>query len=418
MVTNRRLRAAMPNALRRCNGPLMNADVPKRIVNTTDHVLIIDGQRKNRLLLRETLESLGYRVSEASDEEWVFQAIIETPPDVIFLDATMPGEGGFELCKRLKANSNTAAIPILMVAPTGGRDNRLKSIEMGANDLITLPIDVRDVFLRVRNAMDTKSLFDRLEEKNQQLQRLEVLRDNLIQMVIHDLRNPLSGIMGYLEIIGGQVAGKMDGEVVDSLKRTMALTNSLKRMIDQLLDINRLEAGAMPLSLEPCDLVAVTKEAIETLGSPTDRVNIRFAPPPKSVRIVCDPDVISRVISNILGNAVAFSPKGGEIRIRIEENGAETRVLLSDQGPGIPSEYHEKIFEKFGQVEIHKAQRRHSAGMGLTFCKLAVEAHGGRIGLESEAGKGSTFWFVLPATRGRREATSETGRASPDSARI
>jgi two-component system, sensor histidine kinase and response regulator len=128
--------------------------------------------------------------------------------------------------------------------------------------------------------------------------------------------------------------------------------------------------------------------------------------------------VISRVISNILGNAVAFSPEGGEIRIRIEENGAGTRVLMSDQGPGIPSEYHEKIFEKFGQVEIHEARRRHSAGMGLTFCKLAVEAHGGRIGLESEAGKGSTFWFVLPATRGRREATSKTGRASPDSARI
>jgi len=396
----------------------MNADVSKRIVDTTGHVLIIDGHRKNRLLLREILEALGYRVSEASDEGWVFQAILETSPDVIFLDATMPGAGGFELCKRLKADSNTAAIPILMVAPTGGRDNRLKSIEMGANDLITIPIDVRDVFLRVRNAIDTKSLFNRLEENNQQLQRLEVLRDNLIQMVIHDLRNPLSGIMGYLQIIRSEVAGKMDEEVVDSLNRTIALTDSLKRMIDQILDISRLEAGAMPLSLEPCDLGTVTKAAIETLGSPTDGVTIRFAPPRKSVRIVCDPDVISRVISNILGNAVAFSPKGGEIRIRIEKNGAESRVLISDQGPGIPSEYHKKIFEKFGQVEIYNARRRHSAGMGLTFCKLAVEAHGGRIGLEGEAGEGSTFWFVLPATKGRRIATLETGRASTDSARI
>ena len=109
-----------------------------------------------------------------------------------------------------------------------------------------------------------------------------------------------------------------------------------------------------------------------------------------------DPDIIQRVFVNLLGNAIKCSPEGGTIGIDISLAGDSVRVTVSDQGPGIPEEYHQKIFEKFAQVELPKEGQVHSTGLGLTFCKLAVEAHGGRIGVESAVGRGSTFWFTLP----------------------
>jgi signal transduction histidine kinase len=114
------------------------------------------------------------------------------------------------------------------------------------------------------------------------------------------------------------------------------------------------------------------------------------------VRLSADPVLLSRVIRNLLGNAFKFTPEGGSVRVGISKTDREARVTVTDEGPGIPAEYHEKIFEKFGQVEDIRAKT--GTGLGLTFCKLAVELHSGRIGVESEVGGGSTFWFTLPLT--------------------
>jgi two-component system sensor histidine kinase/response regulator len=118
--------------------------------------------------------------------------------------------------------------------------------------------------------------------------------------------------------------------------------------------------------------------------------------PPASVTVVADRELVLRVVQNLLGNALKFTPSDGWIRLGIEPDENRVCVRVRDNGPGIPAEYRERIFEKFGQVEARANGQKHSTGLGLTFCKLAVEAHGGSIGVESEIGKGSTFWFMLP----------------------
>ena len=128
----------------------------------------------------------------------------------------------------------------------------------------------------------------------------------------------------------------------------------------------------------------------------THRVTVRVEASAEQARITGDASVIRRVITNLVGNAVKFSPTSSQIVLLVQGNGTEAKVSVSDRGPGIAPEYHEKIFEKFGQVEAALQGTKHSSGLGLTFCKFAVEAHGGRIGLESEVGRGSTFWFALP----------------------
>jgi signal transduction histidine kinase len=112
------------------------------------------------------------------------------------------------------------------------------------------------------------------------------------------------------------------------------------------------------------------------------------------VRVFCDFEIIRRVIENLVGNAIKFTPATGEVRISISTENGTTRVSVADNGPGIPAEYHEKIFQKFGQAQSQN--KNFGIGLGLTFCKLAVEAHGGCLGVQSEIGQGSTFWFTLP----------------------
>jgi signal transduction histidine kinase len=165
-------------------------------------------------------------------------------------------------------------------------------------------------------------------------------------------------------------------------------------MVNQLLDISRLEAGQMPLDKEECDLVAMVHASIRSLGSLLGEGRHLEILATDPILALCDPSIVGRVINNLLSNAFKFTPEGGKVRVQVVRAGDSVRCLVSDTGPGIPPKYHLKIFDKFGQVE--SGNERSGVGLGLTFCKLAIEAHGGTIGVESKAGKGSTFWFTLP----------------------
>jgi signal transduction histidine kinase len=149
--------------------------------------------------------------------------------------------------------------------------------------------------------------------------------------------------------------------------------------------------------LRHCDLNERVEEAVETLGPLKNKHNVYIKSSGDPASAFCDMDLIKRVIDNLVGNAVKYTPKGGEVRITVESDKLQSRIAVSDTGAGIPKEYHAKIFDKFGQVKSRQEGKKYSTGLGLTFCKLAVEAHGGEIGVESESGKGSTFWFVLPS---------------------
>ena len=377
----------------------MSKTFPAVPIDQTGCVLVVDDEEKGRELLRDLLELQGHQVTEAEDGEQALQKVGESPPDVVLLDVMMPGLDGFDVCRRLKGDPKTAPIPVLLVTALRDRRDRLKGIESGANDFLTKPIDSQDVILRVRNAVYTKHLFDQVQENYERLQELEALRDNLTHMIVHDMRSPLTGMMGFLQLLQMSAKAKLDETEMEDLERALGTTRSLAEMINGLLDVSRLESGEMPLDRSSCDLSTLASEAIESLGALVGQSHVGFKAPPEPVSASCDPDVIRRVIANLVGNAVKFTPQDGEVQVPVERIGAQARVAVADTGRGIPPEYHEKIFEKFGQVEARQQNRKYSTGLGLTFCKLAVEAHGGEIGVESEVGQGSTFWFVLSAVQ-------------------
>jgi PAS domain S-box-containing protein len=233
-----------------------------------------------------------------------------------------------------------------------------------------------------------------LQESLDKLKKLEALRDSLTNMIIHDLRNPLSVTMSFLDLLKMSAAKKLGQGEIRHIEMAQRGTDTLNEMITSLLDVHRLESGEMPLNLERCDLAelvtSATAQSRALVGE--KRLTLHFSPAPVFLR--CDATIIRRVIANLVSNALKFTPKTGDVRVSVTSDATLARVSVTDTGPGIPREYHARIFEKFGQVEGRR--QVHSTGLGLTFCKLAIEAHGGTISVESEPGKGSTFSFVLP----------------------
>ena len=242
---------------------------------------------------------------------------------------------------------------------------------------------------------------------------LEQMREDLTHMIIHDLRNPLGSITSSLQLIRTALIEKDETlplpKLVDIAIRS---GQKLYRLIDSLLDVGRLETGETELSRRPIDPARLVREAIEQIQPMVIShgqhltVNMPSDLPP----VVADEDMILRVLVNLLDNAIKFNTSGGEVTLEVSlrESGrpvegedrsrqaptAELLFSMSDTGPGIPPEFRQRVFERFARLETTAGVK--GSGLGLTFCKLAVEAHKGRIWVESEEGKGSTFYFTLP----------------------
>ena len=358
-------------------------------------VLVVDDEPQNVLLLKDLLESRGYTVCTATDGEAGLTLALERVPDVVLLDVMMPRLNGFEVCRRLKAAQGTAMIPVLLVTALDAREDRLAGIDAGANDFITKPIDSGDLILRVRNAVTTKRLYDRVAQQFRQLQELEAMRDSVTHMIVHDLRSPLTGLQGYLDLLSMVADGNR--EVAEYALEAHKIADRLKELVSQVLDVSRLESAQMPLSRTDIDLVQLLPTAVASLGPPPEGISIAYEISGEQVVVACDYDLISRVIINLVGNAFKFA--GGNVRIGLRRNEDRVRLTITDDGPGVPEKFRQMIFEKFGQSPLGQSTAARSTGLGLTFCKLAVEAHQGEIGFDPAETRGACFWVELPLKR-------------------
>ncbi|WCJ59102.1 ATP-binding protein [Fontisphaera persica] len=357
-------------------------------------VLIVDDDSYVCATMEALLKNEGHELIFASSgAEGQAKALAERP-DVILLDVMMPEMDGYEVCRRLKADPATAAIPVLLVTALTERKERLKGIEAGANDYLTKPIDAQDLRLRVRNAIYTRKLYDQLQQSFEQLKELEALRDNLTHMIVHDMRSSLGSVLGFAQLLKASAKNKLDEREANFLNKVERNTNLLLDMVISLLDISRLEAGQMPLRMNPCNMYDLARAAIQPLEALLGSRTIDVQRPEPPITVVCDIDLTRRVVANLVGNAIKYTGDDGLIQVHFEALPQAVKVSVTDNGPGIPREQHKRIFEKFSQARTE--QRSLGVGLGLAFCKLAVEAHHGSIGVESDVGKGSTFWFILP----------------------
>lgn len=246
-----------------------------------------------------------------------------------------------------------------------------------------------------------------------ELQSLDRLRRNFINAASHELRTPLTSIMGYAEFLEDQVAGDLTKTQHEFVREITHAARRLRRLVDDLLDFARMEAGTFSLVCRPADLAALLVEELKSLEPQAQRAGIRLELKPLAgpIRLRLDEMRVGQVLLNLVGNALKFTPAGGSVTVSATPGDTEVVVSVQDTGIGIAPEDLPRVFEKFYQVDPSNTRAHGGAGLGLSICKAIVEAHGGRMGVLSEPGQGSTFWFSLPTRRKPARVTRASGRA-------
>jgi PAS domain S-box-containing protein len=248
--------------------------------------------------------------------------------------------------------------------------------------------------------------------------QLERMKDEFVSIVSHELRTPLTAIRGALGLLGAGVAGELPGEAQELIELAGSNCERLVRLINDILDIQKIEAGKMSLRLATLDPAVVVSRTVEQLRTWAGEQQVALA---HQLDVAApwhaDEDRISQVLTNLISNAVKFSPKGGTVRVTVKPAaaGARARVEVADEGPGIPAEQRHLLFGKFQQLDGSDSRKMGGTGLGLAICKAIVELHGGTIGVESELGKGSTFWVELPLVTapGQGDETDHDDGANP-----
>ena len=361
------------------------------------NILVVDDTPGNLHLLAGLLREQGYKVRPVPSGKLALMAAQKEPPDLILLDINMPEMNGYEVCQRLKEDQSLREIPVIFISVLDEAMDKVRAFSVGGVDYVTKPFQFEEVQARVETHLRLRRQQMQIERQYQELCELEELRDNLVHMIVHDMRSPLTGIVGLLWFLQQDLGDALPETQARNLEQALTAGQALGEMVSSLLDISRMEAGEMPLNKERCDLRTAVADALTSLVALAERHQVSFDDPGSPVVARCDAEVIRRVFANLISNAIKFTTENGEIHIRLEQEDHAVRARVSDTGPGIPLKYQERIFGKFGQVEVRHERSECSTGLGLAFCKMAVEAHGGSIGVDSVVGEGSTFWFALPS---------------------
>jgi len=246
-------------------------------------------------------------------------------------------------------------------------------------------------------AIENARLFREIEEKGRQLESASKHKSQFLANMSHELRTPLNAILGYTELILDNIYGEVGEKVRDILVRLEKSGRHLLALINDVLDLSKIEAGQLTLALSEYsmkDVVQTVATAVEALAA-EKRLALQVTVAPGLPLGRGDERRLSQVLLNLVGNAIKFT-EAGEVRVEVRATDGTFRVAVADTGPGIAPEDQAKIFQEFQQVDSSSTRKKGGTGLGLSIAKRIVELHGGRIGVESSLGQGSTFWFTLP----------------------
>jgi two-component system sensor histidine kinase/response regulator len=357
-------------------------------------ILIVDDEMYQRILIRETLSAdPSFTFVEAEDGAEALELVGQSVPDLVLLDVMMPKLDGFQVCKALKTNPAYQSIPVIMITALGQVQDKVTGLDSGADDFVNKPFEESELQARVRSALRVKAMHD-------QLQKMLHIRDDLVRMIMHDMGNLVAVISSALAL--HQRMPPESAQALQFVRDAYDANLSLGDMINDALDVSSLETQKMPLRRENTDLAVLSQAVIEAFRGAAIENDVRmdlYIEEGLSTIACVDMGIMRRVISNLLTNALKHAPGSSYVAIHIIQGSQPNwlRIAVSDEGPGISPEELATIFNKYEQAKQYAARRdRPGRGLGLTFSKLAIEAHSGMIGVESTLGSGATFIIDIP----------------------
>ncbi|MFM6756461.1 MAG: response regulator, partial [Dolichospermum sp.] len=359
--------------------------------------LSVDDTKDNLILVEAILEDEGYDIDSVANGEAALKKVIELPPDLIILDVMMPGINGYEVTRRIRNNPEINYIPILLLTAFD-ESSVVEGLDAGADDFIRKPFDTQELLARVRSLLRLKHSID--EQRKMTLQR-----EDFVSRLTHDLRTPLVAADRMLNLFLQEVFCEISPKMKEAINMMIRSNQNLLEMVNNLLEVYRFEAGKKSLNYESCDLTEIAAEVVGELSPLAVEKNLILQLDTHELNqtgnnngiVNGDRLELRRVFNNLIANAIKFTDVGS-IEVRIFQTLSPTNhshqiiIEIQDTGYGIAAEDQETIFERFRQGRNKKS----GSGLGLHLSRCIIEAHGGKIELSSQVGKGSTFTVRLP----------------------
>jgi signal transduction histidine kinase len=359
-------------------------------------ILVVDDNESSLAFVASCAGAAGYDTVRVTSGESALTAFDDDSFHAAVIDVMMPGIGGIETCARMRQRNHGGDLPIVLMT---GLDEPWvvdQAIAAGADDVLAKPIRRNELQVRLRALLRTYDLLrrervarDLVEWQNQQLEQLSRQKDELAGFIFHDLKSPLASITFTLQNLLSEVDYD---HLREPLRSCLNATDTVSRMLLDVLDVNgHHQLRANP---EPIEIGGIVDSVGRLFSSRLQIRELTLDGPRHGTAILADPELVRRLLENLVDNAIRYSPRGSSISVEVAavERGTELRV--SDRGPGVPPEHQYRIFEPFVQLSTAMPPRT-SRGLGLAFCRAAAEAHGGRIWVKDGEPSGATFcvWF-------------------------
>jgi len=386
---------------------------------STGGILIVDDNETHRYTVRRILRNVGFEVFEAASAEEGIRVLEQHQPRLVILDVQLPDMDGREMCRRIKSSPETASIIVLQVSATFVRDeDMVHALDSGADASLAEPIEptvlvatVR-ALLRAREAEDARrEALEQADAARRAAEDLNRAKDEFLATLSHELRSPLGAVLTWATLL---LEGELDAE---RQQRALAAIERNARaqaqLIEDLLDVSRIVSGGIRLERAAVEVPSVIEAAADAVRPTAEAkgVTLELTVDATPEAISADPNRLRQAVSNVLGNAVKFTPKGGRVDVRLERRGELARIVVKDTGRGIEPALLAEVFERFRQGDASSTRREGGLGLGLTIVRHLMELHGGRVEAHSDGpGTGSTFVLELPLTP---STSTIAGRAAP-----
>lgn len=382
-------------------------------------ILIVDDIPKNLQVLSSILNIEGYQISFASDGMQALSVVETTIPDLILLDIMMPEMDGYEVCKKLKEDERTKDIPVIFLTGKAESEDIVNGLKLGAVDYVTKPFNSAELLSRIRTHLELKISRDLLVKYNQELveaqnelKKLNASKDTFFSIIAHDLRGPFSGFLGLSELLLDEY-DDLDQEEISQIADSMnKAAKRLYSFLENLLEWSRTQMGRVEFTPFRLDISETVGRVFSLFSATAQEKEIKMeSDVEKDTFVFADNNMVNTILRNLVSNALKFTKPGGKISIHSERYDDDfIAISVSDTGIGMNDEAKDKIFRIDKKHTTPGTANESGSGLGLLLCKDLVEKHNGRIWLESQVGKGTTFTFLLPD----KESILENKKVSDD----
>ena len=368
-------------------------------INPSEYkILMVDDVMSNVLLLKVLLTNEKFQIATASNGRQALDQVIKEKPDLVLLDVMMPDMSGFEVSQQLKANPETAEIPIIFLTALNSTADIVKGFQVGGNDFISKPFNKEELIIRVTHQISLIAAKRIIVAQTEELRKTIIGRDKLYSVIAHDLRSPMGSIKMVLNMLILNLPSDTIGpEMYELLTMANQTTEDVFSLLDNLLKWTKSQIGKLKVVYQDIDMVEVTEGVIEIFSMVAElkKISIRLETPSK-LDVHADIDMIKTVIRNLLSNAIKFSNEETEILVTVQEQEGMAVVSVKDSGCGIDEENQKKLLHTDTHFSTFGTNNEEGSGLGLLLCQDFVIKNGGRLWFTSAKGEGSTFSFSIP----------------------